>query len=779
MKLYPGKCDICTKPDGIRDHNLQKCSICSVLVHELCHGMPPTTTKDVNFVCHACNAIGKEIEVNVPSKVGGWSLKDVLVQKEGVDSLKDFLNGEDRKRSVGDAKRVCFYAAISEFQATATTATKSKSADAEVEDDMFGDGIKSQAQQLFDTFCARDAEQRVQLPGNVLNRIDSTIFNSNYADDGNNEEVKISPKLFDEAKQSTYQSLEKSNLMGRYKQSTQYKAYIATQRVAIKQEERPTECVLCSVRTGTHAMHPLYDMHGKEGRQVLIPASGVGFKHKPSRLAWVHTLCAMFISSSPMHGGLVYGCMEDGSYEEPEEEEESDDDDQGGRKNDKKTIVESSDEEDEVNDMPSEEAEQRNFTKCEMVFQPLLEKTNKASSDSNESKEDTGAAEVLECINSMIKNVELITPSFLNAYPVGPTVKTVKKSFERTHPEVKARCKLLTSEMKRVYRTKENNVPDGFQPVKNLRWIDVDQNKRQRSSNSKSADEHIVSNDEKQSAANKVSEDDDPLYEIGTTLSKKFHNKWYDGTVTSYDSSCNPPLYHVEYEDGDSEDLNETEVSQLLCLTHTKWFCISPSDINGEETVEGSMLKDFRGLGCVICSKKDTSKHCLRIPVQCIASDRSEFKEFKRFHKDLNKKIMPAKARGESHDGCTTAMHVGCARWGNDYAKVKNKDIRMCYYFPGKPPTYTGPDDYTDTVSNCFCRVHAIEIQNGLIASSNTKKKRAEDGKGDAAGEEKLDDANNGNESDDSAEKESRLRTAIAKKKKARRIMEESDEESD
>ncbi|KAK1748580.1 hypothetical protein QTG54_000519 [Skeletonema marinoi] len=43
-------------------------------------------------------------------------------------------------------------------------------------------------------------------------------------------------------------------------------------------EERPMECILCLHSAGYHAMHPLYDTCGKEGRQYVLKAtkSGIG-----------------------------------------------------------------------------------------------------------------------------------------------------------------------------------------------------------------------------------------------------------------------------------------------------------------------------------------------------------------------------------------------------------------------------------------------------------------------------------------------------------------------
>lgn len=87
----------------------------------------------------------------------------------------------------------------------------------------------------------------------------------------------------------------------------------------MKQTERPSECVLCSHDKGIHAMHPLLDTHGPEGRQFVLPAQG----DKERRLAWVHTLCASTICSNPQTAGCVYGCFKDKSFEGEGEEDES------------------------------------------------------------------------------------------------------------------------------------------------------------------------------------------------------------------------------------------------------------------------------------------------------------------------------------------------------------------------------------------------------------------------------------------------------------------------
>ena len=78
--ILRGICDICTKPDGVLENmNLQRCRECGVHVHEVCYGMVDTgTSKDPNFVCHACARKGRVVEVNVPSKVGGPTLRDLV-----------------------------------------------------------------------------------------------------------------------------------------------------------------------------------------------------------------------------------------------------------------------------------------------------------------------------------------------------------------------------------------------------------------------------------------------------------------------------------------------------------------------------------------------------------------------------------------------------------------------------------------------------------------------------------------------------------------------------
>ena len=82
-------------------------------------------------------------------------------------------------------------------------------------------------------------------------------------------------------------------------------------------EERPMECMLCLHSSGCHAMHPLYDTCGNEGRQYVLKATRSGIGGKPRRLAWVHTLCAQMLARTK---GYLYGVDYDGEYEDDNRE---------------------------------------------------------------------------------------------------------------------------------------------------------------------------------------------------------------------------------------------------------------------------------------------------------------------------------------------------------------------------------------------------------------------------------------------------------------------------
>eukprot|EP00521_Asterionellopsis_glacialis_P012405 CAMPEP_0195293242 /NCGR_PEP_ID=MMETSP0707-20130614/12036_1 /TAXON_ID=33640 /ORGANISM="Asterionellopsis glacialis, Strain CCMP134" /LENGTH=510 /DNA_ID=CAMNT_0040353911 /DNA_START=578 /DNA_END=2110 /DNA_ORIENTATION=+ len=57
-------------------------------------------------------------------------------------------------------------------------------------------------------------------------------------------------------------------------------------------------------------MHPIYDTHGKKGKQASLPANEA--KGLPLRPAWAHTICCFILTNKI--GAGVYGCDSNGKY---------------------------------------------------------------------------------------------------------------------------------------------------------------------------------------------------------------------------------------------------------------------------------------------------------------------------------------------------------------------------------------------------------------------------------------------------------------------------------
>lgn len=110
------------------------------------------------------------------------------------------------------------------------------------------------------------------------------------------------------------------------------------------------------------------------------------------------------------------------------------------------------------------EEEQMKFTKCEEVFLPMMEELE-------ETKNSGDADGALKAIEAIMGRVDLMTPHFMREYadPLTSLIKTVRKAFEGEYPTVKSLCKTLKGEMKRVYNEKEENIPDGFEPIRNMK----------------------------------------------------------------------------------------------------------------------------------------------------------------------------------------------------------------------------------------------------------------------------------------------------------------------
>lgn len=255
------------------------------------------------------------------------------------------------------------------------------------------------------------------------------------------------------------------------------------------------------------------------------------------------------------------------------------------------------------------------------------------------------------------------------------------------------------------------------------------------------------------------------IFGVGTPVQKMFEAGPFKGTIIAYHEK--ERLYTVKYEDGDEEDLEEEEVEEILVsrkkphlstdaekaddnkpeddegLVATEAFCINT------DPASKKIIKEFRELKCTICNSND--KHSFRIPVQCCAGDKQEFREFKRCHK-TNKSGKVA--------ACSLAIHVGCARWASkNYASVKDKSLRMCYYYPGQKAGFEGDDRYQNPVCDAFCRVHAREIAENLHKVVKN-----------------MDEASSEEEPESPQTKEA---NAIAEKKKKNKFLEDSSDEDE
>lgn len=196
-------------------------------------------------------------------------------------------------------------------------------------------------------------------------------------------------------------------------------------------------------------------------------------------------------------------------------------------------------------------------------------------------------------------------------------------------------------------------------------------------------------------------------------LRDRFQTEWFSGKIVGHDKDEDGNmLYKILYEDGDQEDLDQHELEEVLVskednpdesLVATESFTIRTDGMFHE------IVKELRELKCTICHSTD--KHSLRIPVQCKAYDKHEFKEFRKCHK---------RKTGVTKQDCTAAVHVGCARWATkNYAAVKGKRLRMCYFYPGQTPDYEGADImYKDPVCVAFCRIHAREVMEHMKRSA-------------------------------------------------------------
>ena len=201
--------------------------------------------------------------------------------------------------------------------------------------------------------------------------------------------------------------------------------------------------------------------------------------------------------------GYVYGCDSNGEYELHSNDEGEEGQEEENRKEKAKSdkVIGGDDSEDEEGGDNHEsllEEEQIKFTNCERIFNPLMDQL-KGVVDSNLE------VMVLQCIDSMIEYVEVLTPSYIKDYT--KLIGTVKKKF-KNNPEVLTKYKELKDKMTQVYNKKLESVPKQFVPVKNVNKTDDTSNQR---------------------------------IKTGTSLSKTFHDKNFNGIVTEYNEGSEKP----------------------------------------------------------------------------------------------------------------------------------------------------------------------------------------------------------------------------------------------
>ena len=88
----------------------------------------------------------------------------------------------------------------------------------------------------------------------------------------------------------------------------------------VKIHSRPMRCALCNISKSFHAMHPLYNTHGREGLPLGAPT-----KFVDEGIVWVHTICASALGLHAQCAGIVFGCYEDGRYDGDEEDNDEED----------------------------------------------------------------------------------------------------------------------------------------------------------------------------------------------------------------------------------------------------------------------------------------------------------------------------------------------------------------------------------------------------------------------------------------------------------------------
>lgn len=142
------------------------------------------------------------------------------------------------------------------------------------------------------------------------------------------------------------------------------------------------------------------------------------------------------------------------------------------------------------------EEEQVKFTKCEEVFLPMM-------GELEETKHNGDADGALKAIEAIMRRVDLMTPPFMREYAdqLFSLIKIIRKAFEGEYPAVKSLCKTLKGEMKRVYNEKDETIPEGFEPIRNMK----DRKKRKKETPVSDEDFDDDETDDKESVRSRLS----------------------------------------------------------------------------------------------------------------------------------------------------------------------------------------------------------------------------------------------------------------------------------
>jgi hypothetical protein len=120
--------------------------------------------------------------------------------------------------------------------------------------------------------------------------------------------------------------------------------------------------------------------------------------------------------------------------------------------------------------------------------------------------------------------------------------------------------------------------------------------------------------------------------------------------------------------------------------------------VNEDDPEHAYILKDIRknNLKCDVCGISSQKGHYF--PIQCIANDEYEFKDFQKKHKNTME--------------CTAAFHVGCARWSSHEKRI----------------IFHPESDKEDVIIGGYCCLHASNISGGGVThkSKNLHRKSEE-----------------------------------------------------